>query len=203
MASLTILKRAIRQLRLASPPRHILELGAGDGSLLLRLAQAMNPAWRNVSLTLLDRHDLVSVETRQAYQALGWQVTVRKENVLEWAAARHHGHVDLCITTLFLHHFDAQTLPPLMRAIATNADAFVACEPRRSLLARAGSGLIGLLGTNRVTQEDAVKSVAAGFAAHELTALWPTLDDAWVCAEYPALPFTHCFSAVRKSVRRG
>ena len=76
---------AIAGLQLTTPPRRVLELGAGDGSLMLRLAQAMNPPWRRVSLTLLDRHDLVSAQTRKAYQALGWQLTVLRADALEWA----------------------------------------------------------------------------------------------------------------------
>ena len=85
-----------------------------------------------------------------------------------------------------------------MRGIAKNVNAFVACEPRRSHIARMGADLIGLLGTNRVTREDAIKSVAAGFRAQELTTLWPDVHQAWVCKEYSALPFTHSFTAVRR-----
>ncbi len=202
MGSLSILRRGIARLRLAAPSRRILELGAGDGSLMLRLARSMKPTWRDVSLTVLDRHDLVSAETREAYAALGWQVVVVRQDVLEWALARNPQHFDLCITTLFLHHFDAKTLASLMRAIAMNTDAFVACEPRRAFLARLGSALIGLLGVNRVTREDAVTSVAAGFSAQELTALWP-IEEGWDVEENAAPPFIHCFTAVRSGLRRG
>jgi SAM-dependent methyltransferase len=201
MGSLRILKDAIERLRLAKRPQRVLELGAGDGSLMLRLAQAINPPWRAVSLTLLDRHDLVSARTREAYQALGWQLTVLREDALDWAVARTAERIDLCITTLFLHHFDTNTLPVILRGIALNADAFVACEPRRDRLAGVGSKLIGLLGVNAVTREDAVKSVAAGFRAQELTAFWPNISQPWMCEEYAALPFTHCFTAVRTECR--
>jgi SAM-dependent methyltransferase len=203
MGSLSIMKRAIRDLRLAVPPRRVIELGAGDGSLMLRLAQAANPPWRDVSLTLLDRHDLVSAETRDAYEALGWRVTVMRKDVLEWSSGRQREHFDLCVCCLFLHHFAGDTLPLLMSAIAVNADACVACEPRRNGLARLGSALIGLLGTNRVTREDAVKSVAAGFSGHELTAFWPATDGAWDLKEYAAPPFTHCFTAARRGIDHG
>ena len=202
MGSLSILKFAIRRLKLAAPPRRILELGAGDGTLVLRLAQTIKPRWPEVELTILDRHDLVSSQTREAYKALGWHLTILREDVLDWAAGENPGHFDLCITCLFLHHFETETLPTLMRAIARNADALIACEPRRNVLARVGSQLIGLLGTNRVTREDAVKSVDAGFTAGELTALWP-FEAAWDCEEHAALPFTHCFTAVLHSARRG
>ena len=35
-------------------PLRVLEIGAGDGSLMLGIAQALAPAWPKVELTLLD-----------------------------------------------------------------------------------------------------------------------------------------------------
>jgi len=202
MGSLSILKGAISRLQLMTPPARILELGAGDASLLLRLARA-RPAWRDIELTLLDRHDLLSEETRQAYARLGWEPTVQCADVLDWARQDDSRHFDLCITTLFLHHFDRAALGAIMAAIATRADAFVACEPRRNGVARFGSRLVGVLAVNEVTRGDAVKSVAAGFSGEELRGLWPNSQSDWWCEEYAAPPFTHCFAAVRRSVRRG
>jgi hypothetical protein len=212
MGSLSILKRSIEGLNLPAVPRRILELGAGDGSLMLRLARAMKPPWHDVSLTMLDRHDLVGADTRAGYDAFGWSVTVVIKDVLEWALEPEAQHFDVCMATLFLHHFDTQALRVLMRAIAARTDVFIACEPRRNLLARVGSELIGLLGTNRVTRQDAVTSVAAGFHGRELTALWPedpgandvgSIDSGWDLQEHAVLPFTHGFTAVRRRVRGG
>ncbi len=201
MGSLAILKGAITRLRLMRRPASILELGAGDASLLLRLARAQ-PHWRGVALTVLDRHDLLSKETRVAFAQLGWDLTVLRADVMEWARKDHSRHVDLCITTLFLHHFDSAALSILMAAIAAQTDAFVACEPRRNTVAWLGSQLVGILGANAVTRGDAVKSVEAGFADQELTAMWPNSLADWWCEEVAAPPFTHCFSAVRKRARR-
>jgi SAM-dependent methyltransferase len=201
MGSLSILKAAIARLRLLTPPARILELGAGDASLLLRLARAQ-PDWRNLELTLLDRHDLVSEETRAAYDQFGWKLNVRCADVLEWAHGDHPQHFDLCITTLFLHHFDTATLKVLMAVIAVHSDAFVACEPRRNGIAWLGSRLVGVLGVNEVTRSDAVKSVGAGFSGRELTGMWPKSQVDWWHEEYPAPPFTHCFAAARPGVRR-
>ncbi|MDB6085185.1 MAG: hypothetical protein JWN43_3066, partial [Gammaproteobacteria bacterium] len=108
---------------------------------------------------------------------------------------------DLCFASLFLHHFDSPALAELLSGVAAATDAFVACEPRRSGLARAGSRLVGLLGANDVTRSDAVKSVAAGFAGHELSSAWGVAAGDWIVEEFPALPFTHCFAAVRPSAR--
>lgn len=202
LGSLSLLKAAISRLKLKTPPARILELGAGDASLLLRLARAQ-PEWRNLELTLLDRHDLLSREMRDAYDQLGWKLTVLRADVVEWATEDHSQHFDLCITTLFLHHFDTAALGHLMAAIATHSNAFIACEPRRNSFARLGSHLVGMLGVNAVTRGDAVKSVEAGFSGQELSGMWPNPQSDWWCDEYAAPPFTHCFAAARRSVRRG
>jgi SAM-dependent methyltransferase len=195
MGSVTVLRRAITRLRLVTPPRRILELGAGDGTLLLRLAGALAPPWSGVELTLLDRHDLLDSPTREAYRRLDWSVGVDCTDVLAWAASPPAARYDLCVANLFLHHFEAAALARLLAAAAARCDALVACEPQRDALARLGSRLVGLIGANAVTREDAVKSVDAGFAGRELTAAWPPGD--WRLDEYRALPFTHCFTAVR------
>ena len=201
MGSLSILKRGIFRLQLSALPTRILELGAGDASLLLRLARAQ-PTWRGVALTVLDRHDLLSDETRSAYDQLGWKLTVLRADVMEWAKTDYSQQFDLCLANLFLHHFDTAALNTLMAAIAEHSDAFIACEPRRNTFAWLGSQLVGILGANAVTRGDAVKSVEAGFADQELTAIWPNSRGDWWCNEYTAPPFTHCFTAARTSARR-
>src|SRR5450432_266898 len=132
MRSISNLQRALALLRLAAQPRRILELGAGDGTLLLRFARAQRPSWNDVELTLLDRADVVSEQTHAGYRELGWRVLFLRADALEWAAARQTGRYDLCFANLFLHHFEAAPLVLLLRAVAATTDAFVACEPRRS-----------------------------------------------------------------------
>ena len=103
---------------------------------------------------------------------------------------------DLLIANLFLHHFAGDALARLLVGIAARSKVFVACEPRRAATALLGSHLVGLLGCNAVTRNDAVLSVHAGFRDAELTASWPkTLS--WQIDEYPAGLFTHCFLANR------
>lgn len=199
MRTLSILKGAVSKLSLKSPPRRIVELGAGDGSLLLRLARARWRLWEDVQLVLLDRHDLIPVATREAFSQLGWQVTVACADAIEWASTPVAEKYDLCVATLFLHHFDDRRLSVLLEGIASKAEAFIACEPRRDALSRLGSRLIGVLGANAVTREDAVKSVAAGFTADELSRSWVPVGGQWRTWEYRAKPFTHCFVAARSA----
>jgi hypothetical protein len=195
MRTVSILRSALKRLSLAARPCQILELGGGDGSLLLRLARSIRPQWTNVTLTLLDRHDIVSPQTVRSYGELGWRVKVARQDVMAWALQSRAEHYDLAIASLFLHHFDDSMLAVLLSAVAAHCDAFVACEPRRGVMAALGSSMIGVLGASRVTREDAVTSVAAGFTRRELTALWPDDVGRWSTEEFTALPFTHCFTA--------
>ncbi|HVC00709.1 MAG TPA: class I SAM-dependent methyltransferase [Steroidobacteraceae bacterium] len=203
MNSVSILRRAVTGLRLAVPPRRILELGAGEGICLLRLARVLNPRWTGVEVTLLDRHDLVTEATRRAYRELGWIVTMICADALAWAQEPVAERYDLCIATLFLHHFDTARLSILLSAAAARTDAFVCGEPRRDFLGRVASASIGVIGANRITREDAVTSVAAGFRGRELSTLWARAAGDWNVAEFRALPFMHCFTAVRATAARG
>ncbi len=191
----------------AGPPLRILEIGAGDGSLLLGVARAMATRWPRVQLTLLDRQDIVSPATLASYAELGWSVQVQVADVLTWAA-RFDEEVqgtapprwDLITTTLFLHHFEGDQLDLLLAAVASRTDRFFACEPKRSWLPLAGSHLVGAIGANAVTREDAVLSVHAGFRDNEITAIWPRAGDIWQTREFAAGMFSHCFSARRACI---
>ena len=187
-----------------SDPLRILELGAGDGTLLLGLARALATSTVPVQLTLLDRQDIVSQATLAGYAELGWQIQVQVVDVLDWApvhadSARKQAKPrwDLITTTLFLHHFESVELESLLTKVAASCDRFFACEPKRAWLALAGSYLVGAIGANAVTRQDAVLSVRAGFRAEEISAHWPPDRQQWQLREYAAGLFSHCFSAQR------
>ena len=183
----------------------VLELGAGDGSLMLRVARALAPAWPRVELTLLDRQALVQPHTLRQYASLGWTASALRMDVLDWAAEPNRApdpgdrgpRWDVIVANLFLHHFQGAELSGLLQAAAARCTHFLACEPRRARLALIGSHLIGAVGANAVTREDAVLSVHAGFQGRELGALWPMRDATWTVREHSAGLFSHCFSAVR------
>lgn len=196
MATRTILCRAIDRATRGRPPRHIVELGAGDGTLLLRVARRRAAEWPGVEATMVERQDVVSPDTRQAFAALGWKLRVATCDVFDWLDETRPAPHDLLFANLFLHHFAGDALERLLVGIADRSVAFVACEPRRAATALLGSHLVGLLGCNAVSRHDAVLSVHAGFRDAELTAAWPKAQ-AWEIAEYPAGLFTHCFSAHR------
>jgi hypothetical protein len=205
MRSPAILKRLIQTLPLPLASRcRIIELGAGDGTLTLRVAARLEPRRGPVELTLLDRVDLLADSTRAAYRQIGWDARSIRADVLDWAreaagAAPPGPAYDLCIVSLFLHHFRAAELAEILRGIARRASALVCIEPRRSALAHIGARCIGVIGVNEVTRGDAVKSVLAGFHGRELSLAWTA--PGWQLEEFPALPFAHCFTARRRSPR--
>jgi hypothetical protein len=183
-------------------PLRVLELGAGDGTLMLGVARTL-AAWRPaVELTLLDRQALVERSTIDGYAACGWTATPCVVDVLEWAVGAPHGETatvrwDMIVANLFLHHFEGPQLDALLAAIEARTARFFASEPRRAALALVGSRLVGVLGANAVTRADAVLSVRAGFRGSELSALWPRHANGWRLHEYPAGLFSHCLRAER------
>jgi hypothetical protein len=189
----------LRALRNSVAPRRVLELGAGDGTLMLGVAKELADHWPQVHLTLLDRQSLIAPGTIGGFHALGWHLEIVNADVLDWIRRPARNCYDLVAANLFIHHFDDTQLASLLPALAERTTAFFACEPRRGRLPLAGSHLIGLIGANAVTREDAVLSVRAGFTDNELTALWPNDDSSWHVREYAAGLFSHCFLALRLS----
>ena len=183
---------------LSRPPLRIAELGAGDGSLLLRLAKRRARSWPAVTLILVDRQNLLSAATHAAFADLGWTVHAAAMDVFAWLEREDHPRYDAIVANLFVHHFEADALPRLFRAIAQITECFVACEPRRARVPLLGSHLVGAVGANAVTRRDAVLSVRAGFRDRELSACWPN-DGQWHTTETGARLFSHTFAAVRRA----
>ena len=175
----------------------IIELGAGDGTFLLRVARRLQRRWPNVEALLVDRQMLVQKETIEHLEQVGWVARVIGLDVFDWFSVDHETHVDVIIGNLFLHHFNDDLLVGLMKAAAERCNLFVACEPRRSLLALWAARLLILIGCNAVTRHDAVVSVRAGFRERELAGLWPSATEAWRIHECPVGLFSHLFCARR------
>ena len=178
-------------------PRTIAEIGAGDGTFMLRLSQQRACArYEDVHVTLVDRQDVVGSPTLQKLARRRWNAQSVTADVFEWLTQPSSQVFDVIVANLFLHHFDDAKLAALLPLVAQRSRAFVACEPRRSSFALISSRLLGALGCNDVTRHDAVVSVRAGFAGRELSALWPP-GAAWTLRECAQGPFSHCFVASR------
>lgn len=212
MGTRAILLRALHDstatLRKATPLR-VLELGAGDGTLMLGVARALAPTGQLVELTLLDRQLLTDQKTIKCYAQAGWTTIEKVVDVFDWIAQTNDNlqmdnkiaKWDLIIVNLFLHHFEDTQLSTLLSSIASRTNRLFACEPRRSRLALVGSHLVWAIGANHITREDAVLSVHAGFCRNELTKLWPSHSVEWNVNEYSAGLFCHCFFAKRLVVQ--
>ena len=177
--------------QLPSPPRHIVEIGCGDGSLLadtLARFRLVAP----LTIDLVDRQPVVKPDVLQKLRGVGATVNVLRTDVHHWLESSPSITADVVIANLFLHHFDDAQLKRLLAGLARRTRCFVACEPRRSSVALTGARLLGLIGCNRVTRHDAVISVRAGFRDRELTELWPVRGEQ-VAQEQRVGLFSHGF----------
>jgi len=197
MGNAQILAREIKVVRLHQRRvLRILELGAGDGTFMLRLARRLQSRQAPIEALLLDQQNIVSNETRRGFMELGWTVKTIRADVFDWLRQSPMASVDVIVANLFLHHFPEQDLKLLLHRAAHRTNLFVACEPRRSGFALAATRFLRLIGCNEVTRHDAWVSVRAGFDGQEISASWPK-SGAWELREKPAGLFSHLFLARR------
>ena len=187
-----------------SLPRRILDIGAGDGSLMLRAVSRIAERWKARAgelsgagrISLLDLQPVVSNDTLSSFKTAGWDCSILRADILEWLKQPASEQFDVIIANLFLHHFSDVQLRELLRALAERVSLFIAVEPRRWRWAFIFSHLVGFIGCSSVTRHDAVVSVCAGFAGQELSKLWPAGGE-WSLEERPANWCSHLFIAKR------
>lgn len=194
-----VLARRLRRLggARAAPerPLRMVELGCGDGELLLQVARRLFALGVTATVTLVDRRPVVQEATTRAFAETGWPARVVAADALAYLRAGG-GSPDIILANLFLHHFPDAALRELLRCAAAVSAGFIACEPRRDRLPLLAARCLGLIGCNRVTRHDAVISVRAGFARRELSALWPAAPS-WRLQEGRAGLFSQAFTARR------
>jgi hypothetical protein len=183
------LARAINSL--PKPPRTIVELGTGDGTLMLKLASRITGP---VDLYLLDMQPVVTPETLARFAALGWTVHLLPIRLHDWLQSPTPARSDLILANLFLHHFTDTELRSTFVEIAKITSTFISCDPRRWLPSLWTTHLLWLLACNSVTRHDARISVRAGFREQELSALWPS-GSPFDLRETPAGFASHLFTA--------
>lgn len=200
MGNVRVLSSAIQETFIRKPPKRIADLGAGDGTLMLRLARNLPAQWRDVELVLVDRRAIISDETRCQFEALSWRVKFAAAEVTEWLTQSARDRMDLITANLFLHHFSETGLRQILTLAAERTDCFLACDPRRYPAAIRASRWLWLIGCSSVTRHDAAASIRAGFDRHELSALWPA-DGNWDVREAAVGLFSHRFQAHRRDGR--
>ena len=191
MANPGIVARALRA-GLAPRAARLAEIGSGDGAFALRVARRLRQ--QAGSITLLDRASAPDAKCIAAFRAAGWDPAPVAADVFDWLDDPATPRFDAIFANLFLHHFERAPLAELLRLAAAKTRLFVACEPRRSRTALAGSRLLGLVGCNDVTRHDAVVSVRAGFSGREISALW-SAPGPWHLEEGRRSVFSHAFTA--------
>ena len=194
MGHAPLMVQALSSGAIGPEPKRLVELGAGDGSFLLRVARQLGSRWRGTRVRLVDRASIVAPETTQAFQAEGWQVDLAQADVMEWLNSSHGWGSDAMLANLFLHHFSQPQLRQIFGAAASLTRLFIAIEPRRSARSLFFSQLLWLVGCSQVTRHDARVSVRAGFAGRELAAVWPQ-NGSWDIDERAVGAFSHLFIA--------
>jgi hypothetical protein len=174
----------------------LLDLGAGDGEFMLRVARRVSGKWRRVEATLVDRQELLTSATHARFAQVNWNVESAKHDVFLWLS-QVVAESDAVVANLFLHHFTDDQLRELFHEAARSGRVLIAVEPRRTGPALFFSRFLWLIGCNAVTRHDALTSVRAGFNGRELSALWPDLEN-WELTERPAGWCSHLFIARRK-----
>jgi len=196
MGHARIVNRALGGAFTERHPKSIVDLGAGDGTLLLQLARMIAPRWKPMRVVLVDRQRLLTSQIVAEFEVLSWHVECVKTDVFEWLVRPDPQSFDITIASLFLHHFLENDLRKLLALAADQTEVFVACEPQRANFSLFGASLLGLIGCNDVTRHDGKASVRAGFVGRELSALWPSREG-WRLGERQAGLFTHSFTAQR------
>jgi len=186
----------------ARQPRTILDLGSGDGALMLEVARHLAPHWRDVTAILLDQQNIVSDATREGFAALHWRAESVSADVFDFLERAPSGGIDAITANLFLHHLTDQQLARLFAKAAELAWLVVACEPRRAKFVIEMSRKLWAIGCNKVTVHDAIASARAGFVGQELSALWPR-QGGWELQERPAFVFNHMFAARQTAATGG
>jgi hypothetical protein len=199
MGTCGLIARALDPLVRASDSPRIVELGAGDGSLMLRIAKLRARRWPKLQVGLLDMQPVVRTETLTGYHEAGWDARILRADVFDWLARNDAGDGAIVVANLFVHHFDDERLRALFSGVALRASAFVCCEPRRNRFAYGSSAMMWAIGCNGVTVHDGMLSVRAGFNNDELSTAWPDRS-AWELSEERVGPFVHRFVAVRKGI---
>src|SRR2546421_13081669 len=70
----SIMAAALRSAFDLQSAQGVVDMGAGDGAFMLRVARKLAPDWKGSCVTLLDRQNIVPQETLAAFKAMDWHV---------------------------------------------------------------------------------------------------------------------------------
>src|SRR3954471_6722220 len=114
MGNFCLIEQSLARLR--ARPRTILEIGAGDGTLMVKIAEKFAPVWKkDIVVYFLDMRPSVSGETRHSIESHGWKTEVLQVNLRDWVQRPNPEQADLILANLFLHHFSFEELKVFFR----------------------------------------------------------------------------------------
>ena len=121
-------------------PRELVDLGAGDGTFMLRVAQRLAPRWRDVTVKLVDQQDIVSAQVRNSFAALHWNIQTITADVFEFLQTMQSS-VDIITANGFLHHFTAEHLARLLGLGGKKDEALCRLRAKANALCTRGEPL--------------------------------------------------------------
>jgi len=193
MGHARVISRSLLQAGAGKRFDQLVDLGAGDGRFALRVARHLAPKSGPMRIVLVDRLNLVSEQTRRDFTAIGWASENVTGDVFKWLLSFEASRPSGIFANLFLHHFTDVQLQTILRHVAEHSVCLIACDPRRSFPVLIASRLLGFIGCNSVTRQDAILSVKAGFKGSDLSPLWPELKQREIL-EREVGPFSHLFA---------
>jgi hypothetical protein len=193
-----IIARALAEAFDDDAPENIVDLGAGNGRLLLSVVRRLSKRWKNVSVTLVDRVNGFDPQIREEFSKLGWRAEIEVVDALTWLRSMEEKKGGAVVANHFFHQIEDADLAEAFQLLESSARTVIAAEPRRGPWPLLCSKLVWLVGSAPVTRYDAPISVRAGFRGRELSALWPDKTNSQL-VERPAGWFSHLFVARKKS----
>jgi hypothetical protein len=134
----------------------VLEIGAGDGGLMLDcIRRGLVPARQVSALDFSPRPGPWPPESSWSRQSVfdpGWP------------------SADVVVANLFLHHFDASQLARIGERLRVSRLLLLSEPARRTIHLAQGALLAAVAGFGRVTRHDMMASIRAGFAGDDLIA---------------------------------
>ena len=141
-------------------PRELIDLGAGDGTFMLRVAQRLAPRWRGVTVKLVDQQDIVNAPVCKSFAALHWNLeTIRRvrappEDAVE---LRYHNR------KRFPASLHLRAVGPLARSGSMKYKTLCRMRANANALCTRGEPLRLAAASGDVIRHDVVSSMRVGF----------------------------------------
>ena len=151
-------------------PMRVLDIAAGSGDLVIKLAQRAKKTHKQINFTACDLSPFAAAVTAESAQSAGLDIATIQADITRDPI---EGSYDIVMCHLFLHHLDEPEIVNLlvkMRSLATKG--VLVTDLMRTRRGYALAYLASrLLTTSRVVHVDALLSVRAALSGDELRSL--------------------------------